>query len=268
MRQIYPVQGPDLPLVRGVSAGPLPAAIAQLAALYGNVAVPPPAGVPWLRANMVASADGAAALNGRSGGLSGKADRMLFTVLRSLADVILVGSGTVRAEHYRPVAAAGVWAGLRTGRPPVPAIAVVTASLDLGPASALLDGGPDAATIVVTTQAAAAGRKAAIAARARVLVAGEQRVDIGAAVRALAGLGYRAILAEGGPGLLGEIAEAGLVDELCVTIGPVLAAGTASRIVAGTAVAVPPIGLTLAHVLADDDGYLFCRYLRADPGSS
>ncbi len=81
--------------------GEPPDAIRELARLYGNGAAIRRA-VPWLRANMVASADGAASLDGRSGGLSGPADRMVFTVLRSLADLILVGAGTARAERYRP----------------------------------------------------------------------------------------------------------------------------------------------------------------------
>ena len=89
-----------------------------------------------------------------------------------------------------------------------------------------------------------------------------------AAVSALAGLGYREVLAEGGPRLLGQLAAAGLIDELCVTISPVLAGGPAGRIVQGPAPApgspapAGPSRLTLAHVLADGD-YLFCRYRRA-----
>ena len=88
---------------------------------------------------MVASADGAVSVNGRSGGLSGPADRMLFTVLRSVADLILVGAGTVRAERYRPVQADEIWSGLRPPGAPVPPIAVVTGRLDLDPDSQLAD---------------------------------------------------------------------------------------------------------------------------------
>jgi riboflavin biosynthesis pyrimidine reductase len=233
--------------------------------LYGNVPAGLRADRPWLRANMVTSADGAATVGGKSRGLSGQADRMLVAVLRSLADVILVGSGTVRAEHYRPAATAGVWAGLRAGRPAVPAMAVVTGSLDFGPASALLSSAtPEAPVVVITTLAAPADRCAAAGNHARVIVAGEHQVDIRAAISALAGLGYRAILAEGGPGLLGQLAGAALLDELCLTVSPVLAGGQSGRIVSGTAAAPPPARLTLRHVLADDEGYLFCRYVHAD----
>ena len=101
MRQIYPVAGPDLQVIPRASVGPLPDAVSRLASLYGNGAaansvLPPRRG--RLRANMVASADGAVALAGRSAGLSGPADKMIFTVLRSLADVILVGASTARVD--------------------------------------------------------------------------------------------------------------------------------------------------------------------------
>ena len=73
----------------------------RLAALYAYPEVPPSG--RWLRANMVTSLDGAAALNGRSGGLSGEGDRQVFALLRALADVIVVGAGTARAERYEPI---------------------------------------------------------------------------------------------------------------------------------------------------------------------
>jgi riboflavin biosynthesis pyrimidine reductase len=209
---------------------------------------------------MVASADGAQSVDGRSGGLSGAADRMIFTVLRSLADLILVGAGTVRAERYRPVQADEVWAGLRPPGAPVPAIAVVTGRLDLDPDSALFTAAaPDAQTIVITTGAAPPDQRAAIARNARVIEAGQDRLDLAAAVSALHGLGYASILTEGGPTLLGHLAEAGLIDELCLTTSPVLAAGSAWRIIRSPSACGARLSLT--HVL-HDDGFLFSRYRR------
>jgi len=224
----------------------------------------------WLRANMVTSLDGAATVGGRSGGLSGGADQQVFALLRALADVIVVGAGTARAEGYRPVRprTEGVrWAWLREGRPPSPPIAVVTRRLDLDLGSPLLASSPaDARTIVITTEAAPPGRREAAAAAADVIVAGRESVDIQAAVAALAGRGYRQILTEGGPHLLGQIIEAGLLDELCLTISPLLAGPGAGRIVAGPGPAHPGAAagahqLGLAHVLAED-GHLICRYVR------
>jgi riboflavin biosynthesis pyrimidine reductase len=255
VRKIFPVEGPDLQVTPRATPGPTPAAVAELASYYRNEA----AGAnPLLRANMVASADGAASFGGRTGRLSGPADRMLFTVLRSLADLILVGAGTVRTERYRPVTE--IWAGLRPADAPIPAIAVVSGSLDLDPDSSLLAGAaPGAQTIVITTATAPPDKRAAVAKHARVIEAGNDRLDLVAAVSALRGLGYRSILTEGGPALLGHLAAAQLVDELCLTTTPVLAGGSASRITT----CLPPLAapLSLVHVL-HDDGFLFCRYRR------
>jgi len=230
----------------------------DLAALY---AYPPG---PWLRANMVASVDGAAYLDGVTKGLSSDADRHLFALLRTLADVILVGAGTVRAERYAPVRRHELWPDLRTGRAPTPPIAVVSARLDLDPSSRLIASAPPSArTIVITTAQAPAERRIALDGPAEVIVAGQETVDLKAAVTALAERGHRRILAEGGPRLLARIAAAGLLDELCLTIGPVLAGPGADRILAGATSAMAPQPLTLAHVL-EDDGFLLCRYIRKD----
>ena len=269
MYQIYPVRGADLEIVPQVSAGPLPDAVAGLAHLYRNG----PASLPaeshprqrWLRANMVASADGAASLAGKSRGLSGPGDKMVFTVLRSLADLILVGAGTARAERYRPAQTAGLWAQLRPAGAPPPPIAVVTASLNVDPQSALFTGAADdARTIVITTTDAPSDRKAAIARHATIIEAGHLRVDMTHAVTELVRRGYGHILCEGGPTLLGQLADAGLIDDLCLTTSPVLAAGPAGRIVSSppaSSAAAVTAELTLAHVLADES-FLISRYLR------
>jgi len=216
---------------------------------------------------MVASLDGAATLSGRSGGLSSEWDRQVFAMLRAITDVILVGAGTARAEGYgpvRPQTEGRRWAWLREGRAPSPPIAVVTRRLDLDLDSALVAGSPEhARTIIVTTESAPAALRAAAARTADVLVAGETMVDIAVALDRLAERGHRRILAEGGPHLLSEIAGVGRLDELCLTVSPLLAGPDAGRILQGE----PPAGMgalpfTLAHVLADE-GFLFCRYLRS-----
>jgi riboflavin biosynthesis pyrimidine reductase len=256
MRQVYP----------GGSA----LTDAALAALY---AYPDPRASPgrWVRANMVASLDGAATLNGRTRGLSSEADEQVFAMLRALSDVILVGAGTARAEHYGPVRpeSEGLrWAWLRDARTPSPPIAVVTRALDLDLASPLLVGAPrHARTIVITTQAAPAERRAAAARTAEVVVAGEAMVDMKAALDALSGRGYQRVLAEGGPHVLAQIAGEGLLDELCLTVSPLLAGPDAGRIVAG-GLRMPGGGaqpFTLSHVLADE-GFLLCRYTRPSAG--
>jgi riboflavin biosynthesis pyrimidine reductase len=222
-----------------------------------------PAG-QWLRANMVASADGGATLDGVTEGLSSEADREVFALLRALADVVLVGAGTARAEDYGPARVRKAWRGLRDGRPPTPPIAVITARLDVDPGSRLIaEAPPHARTIVITAAQTPADRRAELARHADVVVAGDQAVDLKAVVTALADRGYRRMLAEGGPRLLAHLVEAGLLDELCLTIAPLMIGPATPRIVSGALPASQPLPLALAHVL-EDDGFLLCRYTRKD----
>jgi riboflavin biosynthesis pyrimidine reductase len=264
MQQIFPAAAGGQ-LIGAV--GPGSPGLTALAGLYAYPSPGQAPARPWVRANMVASADGAASLAGRSAGLSSDADRQVFSVLRSLADVILVGAGTARAEKYRAVTPAEAWPELRAGRTATPPIAVITRSLDLDPGSPLLNTAPaDARTIVLTTGRAPAGRRADMARHADVAVTGHDSVSAPAAISALAERGHRCVLVEGGPHLLGEIAAAGLLDELCLTLSPLLAGGQAGRILAGAAdVPQAQAGLELAHLLVDD-GYLFCRYVRRTGG--
>ncbi|GII62604.1 hypothetical protein Skr01_26890 [Sphaerisporangium krabiense] len=213
----------------------------------------------WLRLNMVAGADGGAWLKGVSKGLSGPGDRRVFHVLRGLADVVLAGASTVRTEGYGPARPGPSWPALREGRPPVPPIAVVTRKLDLDLGGPLFTGAePAARTIVITTESAPADRRAEAARNAEVIVAGAERVDLALAVEALRERGLGRVLCEGGPRLNAQLAAAGQVDELCLTISPVLTGGDAARILNGPASFVR---LALAHVL-EEDGFLFCKYTR------
>jgi riboflavin biosynthesis pyrimidine reductase len=213
----------------------------------------------WLRANFVASADGAAFLDGRSGGLSSAADRRLFGVLRALADVVLVGAGTARAEKYKPARRRPEHAPLRAGRSATPPIALVSRVLNLDLAAPLFtEAPPDARTIVITCGASPVDRRAATAEVADVIVAGDTAVDLAAAVVSLRERGLGRVLCEGGPTLLAYLVLDGLANELCLTISPVLAGPGAARITAGAS--FPARELALAHVLRAD-GALFCRYL-------
>lgn len=221
----------------------------------------------WLRANMVSSADGAATLKGLTRALSSDTDRRLFALLRTLSDAILVGAATVREEKYKPARPRELWGHLRDGRPPTPPIAVITRRLDFDADSPLIAAAPPhARTIVITVAQSPADRRAELARHADVIVAGDETVDLRAVVDALAERGHRRLLAEGGPHLLAQLLETGLLDELCLTIGPLMAGPGAPRIVTGppgTGPVATPLPLTLAHVL-EEDGFLFCRYTRKD----
>ncbi len=262
MHQIFPSSSEPLGPAEPLRAGPPikpgdPAAaglIDKLAEIYAY-----PEGT-WVRANMITSVDGSIAVQGRSGGLSGPADRLVFGVLRSLADVIVVGAGTARAEKYGLAKPASMWPQLRSGRAATPPIAVVTRSLHLDLDSELIHGerGQLPRTIVLTTRQAPADQLALAAKTADVIVTGDSDVSATDIRHQLSGLGYHRILIEGGPSLLGDFAAAGLLDELCITTSPMLAGGNSRLLVADLATPVP---LKLA-ASCTDDGFVLSRYTR------
>ena len=225
--------------------------------LAERYAYPPDA--TWMRANMVASLDGAAQRDERSGGLGNPADQHLFLLLRGLADVVIVGAGTVRAEGYGPVKPGAGWDGIRDGRPPVPPLAVVSRTLDLD-FDAPIFTEVQVPTIVLATATADPVRLKAAREHADVIIAGRDSLDFPAAVAELAARGHRRLLCEGGPAVLAQVVAAGLLDELCLTLSPLLLGGHPTRILNGPPVDVPP-QFALAHALQDEE-FLFLRYTR------
>jgi riboflavin biosynthesis pyrimidine reductase len=222
---------------------------------------PPPSATSWLRMNFVASLDGAATRAGRSGALGGDADERVFELLRRWADVVLVGAGTVRAEGYGAMqldAAAAAWRTAR-GFAAQPVLALVSARLDLDPASAVFTQAP-VRPIVYTVAGSDPGRRDALEPVADVVAVGAAELDP-AAVRAdLVGRGLRRIHSEGGPRLFGAFLAAGVVDELCLTLAPSLEAGTAGRIAVTDQAA--STGMALAGILRSADDELLLRYRR------
>ncbi len=212
-----------------------------------------------VRANMIFSADGGAAFGGRAGPLSCPADQQLLRELRGYADVVLVGAGTARAESYGPVRLSDVQLAERRaeGLPDRPPIAVVSQTGRL-PESMFRDTTNE--PILITS--AVGARQHRPDSRCRVLVAGQDSVDIPAALAALAELGLRRVLCEGGPTLLHGIVEADLLTEICVTLAPRLAGSQPVGSAAASRLAAPT-GLHLRHALVHD-GYLFTRYVRPD----
>jgi riboflavin biosynthesis pyrimidine reductase len=234
--------------------------IAELQRFYSD----PPDGV---RANMIFSIDGAASMHGRAGPLSGPLDQQLLRALRGYADVVLVGAGTARAENYGPVRLTDAQRSQRRERwahAEPPPIAVVSQSGKL-PRSLFAE--PAQRPMVITCSTAAAGMRFGSEARADVVIAGEDGVDMGAAITALNSRGMHRILCEGGPTLLDELVVGDLIDEMCVTIAPKLA-GTGQS---ATSAALPQLPaakkLSLHHVLTHQ-GYLFLKYSRDDQPSS
>jgi riboflavin biosynthesis pyrimidine reductase len=207
----------------------------ELAAFYAAPSL------PWLRANMVASVDGAATgETGRSDSINNAADKQVFDTLRALADAVVVGAGTARVEGYRPA-----------DRP------LVLVSRSGALPERLLDGPPG--TVLLATCEVAPGLAVA---RERlgaeqVLVLGSHSVDLVALRGRLVERGLRHLLCEGGPHLLRDLLAARVVDELCTTVVPRLVGGLGPRITDGP-LAEAPLRL---HGLLEDDGTLLARWL-------
>ncbi|WP_319464206.1 pyrimidine reductase family protein [Micromonospora sp. RTP1Z1] len=231
------------------ASGPLDDA--ELAALYGR------ADHPHLRVNFVSSVDGAVALDGYSAGLSGEPDKRVFGLLRMLCDALVVAAGTLRHEGYRAVRLdEGRRAWRREhGLAEYPTLVVVSGSLDLDPGQAAF---ADAPVRPVVLTSAAAEAPPGLTDVADVVRCGADRVDLAAGLAELRHRGLGQLLCEGGPHLFGALTAADLVDELCLTVAPLLAGAGPGRITAGDA--SPPRRLPLRHVLAADDGVLMLRY--------
>ena len=243
--------------------------VRTLAGLAEAYAYPPREAGAYLRANMVASLDGAAYHEEHSAGLSSPADMRLFGTLRALADVIVVGAETVRREGYGPAKARSVFAERRAadGQTPAPAIAVASRALDLDFGAPLFTSA-EVPTLVLTGAGADPARLAAARqAGVHVVVAGEGAgADPLRVVAELAALGHVRLLHEGGPRLLAQFTAAGAVDELCLTVAPLVSGGGAPRIMNGPPVTGPdgtaPASFVPVSVLTEV-GFLFTRYVRA-----
>ena len=243
-------------------AGGAPLDDGELVALYSY---PAQAGTGCVvRGNMIASLDGAATTVGTSGGLGGSGDRRLFALQRELADVIVVGAGTARAEGYggARMSVAQRLARQARGQGEVPPIALVTRSGLIDHDMPVLNG-TEVPPLVLTCTAAVAIARDRVGTGADVVDcsgADPGAVDLGLALQLLAARGLPRVLTEGGPSLLGAFVADGLLDELCLTSAPLLVGGGAGRITTG------PIDVATsmrrAHILTDDDGYLYSRYVR------
>ncbi len=232
---------------------PAPLDDAALSALYE------PAG-PGLRMNFVTSVDGAVEIEGRSAGLGNPADKRVFGLLRQYPDALLVGAGTLRVEGYHAVRLDEERRAWRTARglDPYPRLVVISRRLDLDPTHDALSEAPRR-PVILTSRAAPPDRVTALSTVADVLGHGDDEVDLRAAMGDLRDRGVATILSEGGPHLFGSLTAADLVDEVCLTVSPLLAGPGAGRVTAG-----PPSeirGLALAHVLCADDALLL-RYVR------
>lgn len=231
----------------------------------------------WVTGHMVAGLDGTAAIHGRVGALSTQPDQALFRRMRQIADVVLVGAETVRREGYAPILLPeSVQESRRLlGQSAVPPVAVVSRSLDLDWSGKVFTAAPEhARTIVITCAKADPDRLAAAEKVATVVLAGQDRVEPAAAMQALAGLGFGVVLCEGGPRWLGELVAADRLDELCLSISPLMGGDPLP-----VSVAPPGAGIARFELQGTmvEDHTLFLRYeaaparsrtVREEPGLS
>ena len=220
---------------------------------------------PWLRANFITSVDGGATAEGTSGVMAGPGDMFVFNLLRELADVILVGAGTVRIEGYSGAHVSVAQRQQRQARKQteVPQLAIVTKAgsldRDLGVFTKT-----EVPPLVLTCTAAADETRRQLAGLAEVVdCSGDDpgKVDEAALLASLSSRGLTRILTEGGPMLLGSFVEREMLDELCLTIAPFVVGGLARRIATGPGQLLTR--MRCAHVLTDDAGYLYTRYVKA-----
>ena len=214
---------------------------------------------PWLLLDMISSADGATHIDGTSGALGSEGDHVVFRAIRAVADVILVAAGTVRSENYRPVRATEDirTARIARGQTPVARLAILSRHLDFDFDADLFTS--DIPPLLLTTNAAPPSALRRAEAITEVVRFDGDRVDMAAAVRALGVRGANIVLAEGGPTLNGQLHDAGLIDELCLTLSPMLVGTDAARVIDGAALNLQR--LALDRVL-EEDGWLFLRYVR------
>jgi riboflavin biosynthesis pyrimidine reductase len=240
---------------------PDPADVSDVDALVAADERPAPAHRPWLLVNMISSLDGAITIANRSGGLARPADKALFHALRGVADVILVGAGTARAERYGPARPSDAVRERRVarGQSEVPPIAVVSRSLSFDLASPLFREATER-TIVITCSAAPAPARHAVAEWADVIVAGVDEVDLEAALAALGERGASVVTCEGGPRLNGDLLVGDLIDEWALSLAPLLVGGSAARAAHGM-LAPAPRELALDRIL-EGDGIVLSRWLR------
>ncbi len=216
----------------------------------------------WVTGHMVAGLDGTASVGGRVGPLSTSPDQALFRRMRQVADIVLVGAETVRREGYGPIRLSEDAMECRRSqnRSPTPPVAIVSRSLAFDwTATVFRDAPEDAPTHLITCAQADPARLAEAEEFATVIVAGDERVEPAAAMQALAGLGRRVVLCEGGPMWLGELVAADRLDELCLSVAPLMGGDPLP-------VAVTPPGAGLAEFdlkgAMTEDHTLFLRYER------
>jgi len=216
-------------------------------------------GRPWVMVNMISSLDGGTAVDGTSSGLGDDDDFAMFQAIRTVPDVILVGAGTVTAEDYSPVRLDSERRASRAemGRAEAPTLAIVTGRLSIDP-DAKVFSDPGYKPMIITSTEADPSKLMMLGDAADVVIL--QSLDPSTILGHLGAA--QTVLLEGGPSLNGQFAAAGLIDEVNLSLAPVLIAGDSSRITRGKAMKTPQ-SMLVDRVLYGDR-LMFIRYVRTD----
>ena len=206
---------------------------------------------------MISTGDGRATLAGHTERISSDTDRVLFHSLRSQVDAVMVGIGTIAIEGYGPLARRPAVRERRRelGLPETPLCVTASRSLEL-PVDAPLFQDPESHVIVLTNS-----DREPPPCKCRLTVeripGSELDLTVGATILRTRH-GVRAVLMEGGPTLLAAMLDAGLVDELFLSISPLLVGGDEPSLLEGSALE-QPLGLRLISLL-EEESYLYLRY--------
>lgn len=217
-----------------------------------------------LRTNFVSSLDGSVqGPDGRSGGLGTPSDGYVFALHRALADAVVVGASTVRQEGYRAIDLMPWQSALRTrlGLEPFPALVIISGRAQLDPAIAQPEQGDGGPVMIITTSGKPIDDLAPLRDAGIEVVEAGPSIDLVTALDGLADRGWPRLLCEGGPGLHRDLLAAGLVDELSLTLAPVVVGGQGRRSTSGAGLD----GVSefyLSFVLLGEDGALFTSYRR------
>jgi riboflavin biosynthesis pyrimidine reductase len=224
---------------------------------------PAPSDRAWLRTNFVMTLDGSAqGPDGRSGSINTPSDHRIFALHRTLADAVLVGASTVRNEGYRAIDLQPWQLELRQneGLAPHPMLVIISASAAIDPSIAQPIEGEGGPVMIITTPGKPADELDPLrAAGIRVIETQGPTVDLAQVVDQLAGGGWPRLLCEGGPHLHNGLIAAGLVDELSLTVAPMVVGGEGLRPTSGTGLSTPS-HFALQHAIYAEDGALFTNY--------
>jgi len=218
-----------------------------------------------LRTNFISTLDGSiVGADGRSRSINTPSDHHVFALHRALADVIMVGAGTVRTEGYRAVDLASWQRDLRAyeGLSAAPTLVIISGSGEIDPAVGTAADGSRAPVMIITTDSATGPLSALRAAGVEVVQMPGAHVDLTAATALLSERGLTRVLCEGGPRLHVELLAADLVDEVSLSLSPIMVGGAGLRSTSGAPL---PIAARFAveHVLHADDETLFTHYRRS-----